>query len=68
VRFLQLAQLCTSTPQDNGAGDHPDSANKNTTGDAEPDFGSPHAKLHLLERVSVDCPWRAWHNLNTGRI
>jgi hypothetical protein len=34
----------------------------------KPDPRSLHTKFHLFERVSVDCPWLAWHDLNTGRV
>ncbi|MBW2628534.1 MAG: hypothetical protein JRE45_13015 [Deltaproteobacteria bacterium] len=35
-----------------------------------PDEPTPrllHTKIHLLERVPVWCPWKAWCNVNTGR-
>ena len=46
--------------------EHPTN-NQNSSGADEPDPRSPHTKIHLLKRVSVDRPWRAWRNVNTGR-
>jgi hypothetical protein len=42
--------------------------NQRNTGPAEPEPRSPHTNIHLLERVSVDCPWRAWHNFDTSIV
>jgi hypothetical protein len=51
------------------SGQHHDATNnQNNGGAAKPDLRFLHTKLHLLKRISIDCPWRAWPNVNTGRV
>jgi hypothetical protein len=47
--------------------EHPTNNERNSR-DAKSDAGSLHTKLHLLQRVSVGCPWRAWHNFDTSIV
>jgi hypothetical protein len=42
--------------------------NRRKSGNAEPDARSAHTKLHLVKRVSIGCPWRAWGNANTSIV
>jgi hypothetical protein len=52
---------------------HRNTASKSCKGDSKPDSGSTIAPLcmanvNLLKRVSVGCPYRAWHNVNTRSV
>jgi hypothetical protein len=46
---------------------HPTSE-ESSSGAAEPDFRSPHTNVHLLKRVTVQCPWWTWYNANTSIV
>jgi hypothetical protein len=50
-----------------GANDHA-SEDGRARGAPEPDFRSLHTNLHLLKRVSVNCPWPARHNFYTSLV
>jgi hypothetical protein len=68
-----VAPLSFGTPSPRAlttkSGPHEYPTNKeSSSGAADPDLCSPHTNIHLLERVSVDCPWRAWHNFNTSIV
>jgi hypothetical protein len=47
---------------------HPKPGKESENGHANSDARSLHTKLHLLERVTVGCPWRPWHNVNTSIV
>jgi hypothetical protein len=51
------------------SGRHEDPTNnESNTRPAEPEPRSPYTNIHLVECVSIGCPWRAWHNVNTSIV
>jgi hypothetical protein len=43
-------------------------SNQRNNGDAKPPLRALHTPFHLLQRVSVDCPCRARHGVNTNSV